>query len=163
MPLGVNGTEKDRVGGFKSEEVPVCSRIAPESKIGLGFLAEAEGHGKRSFAFDPANDVADPVGSKLVVFAGLHDHCAVSESDGLARASQDFIAIHAVTREILVGTPESAIHALPAAVAGDLDQSAEMNSITHGLFANRVGKREKFLQHRGAVFPEPLQDVGFGQ
>src|SRR5215469_503256 len=126
-------------------------------------FAEAQCDGQRGFALDPSHDVRDPFGCERRIFAGLHHYRSISESFSLARAIQDFFARHAIALESAVPATQAAVHALPYAVARDLDQTAKMHRIADVLLAKAIGPRVELVQLFGPGLAQPVENLGLCQ
>ena len=73
-------------------------------------------------------NLGEPCGLDAEVLAGLEDDGAEAEFDRLARAGEDLFARHAIARHG-AGGAQAAVVALAHAVAGDLDEAAQVDVV----------------------------------
>jgi hypothetical protein len=158
----MNYSKQIRIRSFEAEKVSVCARGAPQFQFVLPAFTEAESYRQSCLALDPAHNLSDPLGGKQIVFTGLHHDCTVSKSFGLTRAVEDFLSRHAVTPQGAIGLPQSAIHALPHAVTGNLNEAAQVHGIADALLAHRVSPLVQLREARGPLLTEPFENIEFG-
>ena len=124
----MNGGVERGVGGLEAQEIAVGAGFAPEAQFIWQPFAEAEGDGERGFFFNGANDLSEPRGLDAEVFAGLQDDRAEAEVDCLVRAGENLFARHAIAGHG-AGGAQAAVVALADAVAGDLDEAAQVDVV----------------------------------
>src|SRR5271166_5821886 len=117
-------------------------------------FAQTKRYRQCCFALDPAHDLRNPLAGEGVIFAGLHHDGAVSESFGQAGAVENFFSCHAIAEQVLIAPSQSAIHALPHAVAGDFYQAAQMYSVSDTLLADFVSPLVQLRESCGVALAE---------